>query len=282
MYSFQKCARTQKTILPKLLKQEKASNYMGLGRSIDSQLGNRMQSIIFYLARLKYGDAKIPNAVLLQVDEDKRTIQVKSYYVKLSDYEKAIKKSKGVFKQNAYRQYIYIEHTDKETVEPEIIKDLNLIDTSRKLHLKDIETFTDVDSKCIQLITDHKKCKTEIDLLIYESDRIRTFEIKLGGGLDTKNAPANIREVEELKKLLLFSQKNNSYFATCYSNGSGALSQSFSSESEYLTQDDKLLKNQEFWDIVLPSNMTYEEFIKKYTSAFKKSKINKLIKELAK
>lgn len=268
---------------PFLVVDQNISNYMGLGRSVDSQLGNRLQSIIFYLARLKYGDKHIPNSVVLFVDRENKIIEVKSFYVKLSDYEKAIKNDNGVFKQNAYRQYLYIATLGDNAIENTIIKDLKLKDEAGKyLNSIVIGTFENVNKKSLEYVIKHKKKKTEIDLLIFEKNKIQTFEIKLSGGLDTKNAPANIREVEELKKLFLFSKHNYSYFATCYSNGSGALSQSFSSESRILSFEDKLLKNHEFWDVVLPSNMSYSEFIDKYKTAFEQSGINVLIKELSK
>lgn len=117
---------------PFLVVDQNISNYMGLGRSVDSQLGNRLQSIIFYLARLKYGDKHIPNSVVLFVDRENKIIEVKSFYVKLSDYEKAIKKDNGVFKQNAYRQYLYIATLGDNAIENTIIKDLKLKDEAGK------------------------------------------------------------------------------------------------------------------------------------------------------
>ena len=53
---------------PFLLFQTKEINkYMALSRSVDSQLGNRMQRIIFYIARMRYGEECVPNIVEINI-----------------------------------------------------------------------------------------------------------------------------------------------------------------------------------------------------------------------
>ena len=65
-----------------LISDETMKKYMALGRSVDSQLGNRMQRIIFYVARMRYGILNVPNIVSIDIsNEVKRNIKVTVYSV---------------------------------------------------------------------------------------------------------------------------------------------------------------------------------------------------------
>ena len=43
--------------------------YMALGRSVDSQLGNRLQRIIFFIARMRYKTEHVPNVVEINITD---------------------------------------------------------------------------------------------------------------------------------------------------------------------------------------------------------------------
>lgn len=88
---------------PFLIIDEKINKCMGLGRSTDSQLGNRMQSIVFYAARLKYGDEVVPNIVSITFDENTNEVKCTCYYIPLSKYDSAFHKESGRIKQQAYK-----------------------------------------------------------------------------------------------------------------------------------------------------------------------------------
>ena len=264
---------------PFLIVDEQINNCMGLGRSIDSQLGNRMQNIVFYAARLKYEDCIVPNVVSITFDEDLHKVICTCYYVPLSQYDVAFCKEKGRIKQSAYKQTVFVN------------KDITLETVAKKIGLKDnsigdiqhYEQVFDVsDEEKFAYLREYKtKSKTEIDLLLFQST-VETFEIKLGGGLDTKNAPANIKEISDLKQLFAFTGNNHTYFATCYGTGSEAVARSFDNGKKPFDQNDKILQNTKFWDLVLPPEVTYEQFIDIYQVAFKKAGINKMLKTLVK
>ena len=262
---------------PFLIIDEKINKCMGLGRSTDSQLGNRMQSIVFYAARLKYGDNVVPNVVSITLDENTNKVICTCYYIPLSKYDITFHKVNGRIKQQAYKQIVFV---NKDITIQTVSKKLAVVDNAQK-NIKRYEISFEVKEKekFEYLKKYQKKEKIEIDLLLFKSI-IETFEIKLGGGLDTKNAPANIKEISELKELFAFSNSNHTYFATCYGNGSEAVSKSFDNSQKPFDQNDKILKNTMFWDLVLPKEVPYEEFINLYKTSFKKAGINKALKLL--
>lgn len=56
--------------------------YMALGRSVDSQLGNRLQRIIFFIARMRYKTEHVPNVVEINItDRTARNIECVLYSV---------------------------------------------------------------------------------------------------------------------------------------------------------------------------------------------------------
>ena len=263
---------------PFLIIDEKINKCMGLGRSTDSQLGNRMQNIVFYAARLKYGDEVVPNVVSITFDESANEIKCTCYYIPLSKYDVAFHKESGRIKQQAYKQTVFV---NKEITIQTVSKKLGLVDNAQKNIEKYVKTFEVKEKETFEYLKEFKeKNRIEIDLLLFKSV-IETFEIKLGGGLDTKNAPANIKEISKLKELFAFSNSNHTYFATCYGNGSDAVDKSFNNSQKPFDENDKILKNKVFWDLVLPSEVPYEEFINIYKSAFEKSGIEKTLKRLS-
>ena len=76
-YKGNQLARTKN---PFLCFSDGVDKFLGLGRSIDSQLGSRMQNIIFYLSRLRYGDDCVPNIVVVNADIAILQVSLKLYY----------------------------------------------------------------------------------------------------------------------------------------------------------------------------------------------------------
>ena len=123
---------------PFLIIDEKINKCMGLGRSTDSQLGNRMQNIVFYAARLKYGDEVVPNVVSITFDESANEIKCTCYYIPLSKYDVAFHKESGRIKQQAYKQTVFV---NKEITIQTVSKKLGLVDNAQKNIKKYVKTF---------------------------------------------------------------------------------------------------------------------------------------------
>ena len=140
--------------------------------------------------------------------------------------------------------------------------------------------------------------------LIYLSEEgiIFIFEIKMSGGLDTKNRESNAVEVLRNEKLFSFfgADKVKSYFAACYNNAGGDDGSSevknekgvlfrgksspeapmFNIVNSNLEMSNKIIVGSVFWEKVLPKGLQYSNFLNAYKRAFKKSKIEEKIIEL--
>ena len=227
--------------------------YMALGRSFDSQLGNRLQRIAMYGARLRYGKENVPNYIFLKSDVNNGKI---IYWTYSFDDEMDIinfnnddnedeSDSLGI---NVYKTQTYYTAKDKKDCVRQImnktlkdklckiIKEKYNIDkfnnkenkAIRDDYLKEFEigilnSIIEHEEEVVELerhdeITKHVKKVKPVDLMFFnDSNEIFLFEIKAGGDLDSKNCEKNADEVNEDRDIFSFI-KVNSYFATCYNN----------------------------------------------------------------
>ena len=97
----------------------------------------------------------------------------------------------------------------------------------------------------------------EVDLIIFypEDESYSLFEIKVGGNLDSSNAPKNIEKM--LKIYSCLGQENAKlYFATLYhKDGEG---NTWKGSVKTHVAEDCILIGKEFWDIIL-KDITFEE-----------------------
>ena len=247
-----------------LFNDENAKRYMGMGRSIDSQLGTRLENIAFFLAREKYSFKCVPNIVNLIIKNKELTVQTLSYPIK-----------------NGFSQYIYMGEQDLCNLLPKKIKDKECEICEYEFNL---DANLDIDAAFNKMTNTNNKTKTRIpvDLLFFQlkTDKknkkqteivsVNAYEIKAGGVLDTKNAEANAREVNNLNSLLSFVEKCNCKFATCYDgNGNGEPVDSLLSN----LSRDKIVIAKEFWSEILPDYFDYNSFIETYKKAFDDAKV---------
>ena len=253
-----------------------AQKYMALGRSIDAQLGNRIQRIIFYIARMKYGMEHTPNIVEINIiDHAARNIECVLYSV---SFDLALPEQNKDF--NPYRQYIYV---DKHSTESEIKKTLKIRKNSNSLNVERY-LFDGVSNDLINHLLNpkiHAK-KLPVDLLFFDCppnilDGSNSFEIKMGGNLDTKNSESNANEVRRLSNLFEFLTNNHAFFATCYGECSAAVRR----EVEAILGNRAICNNRAFWNKIIPSEtFTYEDFIGIYTEAFRNTGLERQLDAL--
>ena len=253
-----------------VFKNSNAEKFMGLGRSIDSQLGNRIQNIIYYLSRIRYGKENVPNIVNILCNKSSNKVTLETFYIKGD-----IKKNNYYANTNPCKQIICIN------------EEINIYEAKRRMRIK---KSVNISVKKNQIEYDHvaeyiiddiltlKPKKIPVDLLIIseKNDGIKTFEIKMSGNLDTKNAESNAREVERLYKLFSFTKDNASYFATCYGECSDAVK---TEVSKHLSKN-SILNTEDFWDMILPvgdEEISKDDFIELYSKAFIKSGIEKVV-----
>ncbi|HFI0599931.1 TPA: hypothetical protein ACGO28_001331 [Streptococcus suis] len=250
------------------------SKYMGLGRSFDSKLGNEIQKIAMRLARVKYNDINVPNIILINTEngETDRSFSLNLYVIKDNFQQRVYYNIKPIdFSQ-------YYDH-NKIVNQKSIVFTLPKSDTNDVLkHLNKI--------KVTQQEPRISKYKNILVDLLYIEDiddttktRITTFELKSGGNLDTKNSSANVKEVQLLKDIFKFFPSNDSFFATTYNNaGEGSPSGSVFAELERNNLEPKV--GVDFWNMILPEELSYESFIEQYKQKFIESRIEAKFKRL--
>lgn len=210
-------------------------NYMGMGRSFDSQLGNRLQNIAFKLCCLD--ESKIaPNHFVFNICDDR--LYVSTIY------------------DNKCKQFISI--TDNE-YEMEYVFHVPITE-DQKEYLLSLNSLYKAKNGVIGI---------PVDLIYFDkSDEcFYAFELKAGGNLDTKNADANFNEVIRLMRILEPFEDSMSYFATCYNN-MGECANPQGSIFEKLNEE-QLLIGSKFWNKVLPSEIFYIRFIEIYQYIFR-------------
>ncbi|MCI8336797.1 MAG: hypothetical protein HFI72_06540 [Peptococcaceae bacterium] len=256
--------------------------YMGLGRSVDSQLGNRLQRIICYIARTRYSEIMVPNIVSLSLGDD-QSINCVLYSVSVSIDESA--KKKGF---DPYRQEIRVNLDDEKDVK----KFLHISSKCEGGIIKKAYTISKIDEKSFndvkELVEEIKKSKSKkmiVDLLCFqEKDKelkgVQAYEIKMGGNLDTKNAKSNAKEVATLDRLFSFIEVHQAYFATCYGTCSSAVKTEIEKEVESVT----ILNGRAFWAKIIPDmedTYNYDTFLKCFDKAFKESGLEKELERLS-
>lgn len=251
-----------------------AQKYMALGRSIDSQLGNRMQRIIFFFARMRYGTQHVPNIVEINItDCTARNIECVLYSVNCD--LPITEQNKGF---NPYNQYVYI---NKNSTEKKIKSVLKIKTRSTALN-KFIYVFNGVSQEVLDFLVEKNNEVLPVDLLFFncpttELNGAAAFEIKMGGNLDTKNAKSNAEEVKSLSDLFGFLTDHSAYFATCYGECSAAVR----SDLEAILGNDAICNNRTFWDKIIPSgDFTYEDFIEVYAEAFRATHLEETLGNL--
>ena len=245
-----------------------AKKYMGLGRSIDSQLGTRLQKIAFFLARRKYGEKNVPNIILLSDHGNDINITTISYSLSLgmtqkvffSNDEPLSKVSKAVLHQYEKNANSIIRADYVISTTPTVINQIKGEFEKR----------------------DEKKNGIPLDLFYYVNntnnpniiEKIYCYEVKAGGNLDTKNAPSNAAEVKSNEKIFSFCSNTFSKFATCYDGkGDGTPDGSIGNE----LRPDQIVIGENFWNEVLESGVSYNDFVDLYKEAYEAAEVEKII-----
>lgn len=250
-----------------IFSDKNAKKYMGLGRSFDSQLGTRLQKIAFFAARKKYGMQNVPNVITLHNEGNDIRVSAISYPF-----------------SNGMSQKVYWTDSPAECLLNKKTKELFEKGSQNVLkHSFQVKS----DNATIEKIKKEfkKRDKNEngipIDLFIYElSDErkitVHAYELKAGGNLDTKNAPSNANEVQSLQTIFSFCDVNLSKFATCYDGkGNGKPDGAI---GKYLDVE-QILIGEKFWNEILETGVSYDDFIELYKEAYKLAEVEKIIIE---
>lgn len=259
-----------------VFEDESIPKYMALGRSLDAQLGNRIQRMLFRITRMRYGTLHVPNLVAIDItDASRRAITCRLYSVPFD-----LPTSEQNTKFDPYQQKVCIGF-DRDTKH---VKRLLKVKASSDSLLTAAFRFENIPEAAFQFLTAHKQKTIPVDLLFFDSpagvlDGGNAFEVKMGGNLDTKNAKSNAGEVKDLSILFSFLPHSKAWFATCY----GVCSSAVVAEMEAAVGKGHILNNRTFWDQIIPegeNRFTYDDFIAAFRQAFVASGLETKMKRL--
>ena len=246
---------------PFSLFEGREEKYMAVGRSLDSQLGTRLQKIAFYCARYTYGFVNVPNIVVMDENTEGLTVETLSYPV-----------------ENGMTQCLYWGGRAEDRLSVSCRRSLSA--SPERLDGK-VYRFggAEIQEKIqeIKEIIHGQGGKMPMDLFYLDPDEnAHTYEIKAGGNLDTKNKVENRNEVMRLEKVFSMFGNNVSKFATCYNNR-GEGSDPDGAIFGLLDGAHKVV-GRHFWEEVLPlAEVSYDEFIALYADAFVKARVRDII-----
>ncbi len=117
-----------------------------------------------------------------------------------------------------------------------------------------------------------------VDLAFYDGEIWNVMELKAGGDLDSSNAPSN---VEKLLTIYVDMGVENckAYFATLY-NKNGEGNTWTGSVKKHLNYPSMFLIGARFWERILPTGISYNEFTKIYREALEEIDLNKRINDM--
>lgn len=225
--------------------------------SFESKCGFAIEACAKRIARLKFGEENVPNIINplgLTHNLDEKNI-IGQVIVSNIDLENGDLRGKI----SAFRANNIAKGGGKTRVESGVNQESikQLLEISK-------EYTTD---------TIHVK---PVDLAFFNGTDWIVMELKAGGDLDSSNAPSN---VEKLLTIYSGLQVENSkaYFATLY-NKDGEGNTWKGAVKKHMAFPEMFLIGKDFWNTILPDNISYEDFEIIYKESLEQIDLNKHIK----
>lgn len=117
-----------------------------------------------------------------------------------------------------------------------------------------------------------------VDLAFYDGKNWVVMELKAGGDLDSSNAPANVEKLLTIYAGLNVSNAE-AYFATLY-NKNGEGNTWTGAVKKHMAFPEMFLIGKDFWNKILPNDVSYEEFTLLYREALEELDLNSRINEM--
>lgn len=117
-----------------------------------------------------------------------------------------------------------------------------------------------------------------VDLAFFDGTNWNIMELKAGGELDSSNAPSNVEKLLTIY-VDMGIQNCNPYFATFYNkNGEGRTWTG--SVKKHLNYPSMFLIGSRFWERILPSEVTFNNFTEIYREALEEINLNNRINNI--
>jgi len=230
--------------------------------SFESKSGNMFQTIARNIAKIKYGEENVPLVIQGLGVDNAEVLEFKKRYkgneqiiltkVDQSNCQRFITNFKEEHKANGRGK-----NRNSPTLNHITLKEIN------KEQFRLTKTMT----------------SKPVDLAIFNPNDKNYYimEIKAGGDLDSSNAPGNV--IKMLTEYAILGKDNvKLYFATLYNkNGEG---NNWTGYVKKYLSNEMLLIGKDFWAIVLPEDITFEDLGIIYNEATKEVGINQKINNL--
>lgn len=230
--------------------------------SFESKSGNALENCAKAIARLRYGPDPVPAIIqgLGATEND-----VKSHLASTADKQIILTRTE-ISKVTSHVNSVLSKHR-------------------KKGRGKSRNTATGIDQQILQNeILSHAYLestvleKKPVDLFIRVSETdCLCMEVKLGGGLDSSNGPAQLAKFLTICALTGTSGLQG-YFATIYNkDGEG---KPFTGTVRSYLADDMILAGSHFWTKILPETVSFDDFVRLYHQALSYVGMNEAIKEM--
>ena len=117
-----------------------------------------------------------------------------------------------------------------------------------------------------------------VDLAFFDGTNWNVCELKAGGDLDSSNAPSNVEKLLNIYVDMAISNCN-AYFATLY-NKDGEGNTWKGAVKKHMHYPSMFLIGADFWNKILPNEISFNDFTEIYASALEKLDLNKHINEM--
>ena len=232
--------------------------------SYESKSGNMFQRIATNVAKIKYGEENVPMVIKGRGVSDQEFKDFQQSYngqAQIVISKVSLRDCQGFISN--FREQNKAQGSGRNRIEPTINQT-----TINKINKEDFRMIDGINTKPIDLIFFNSEDKTYY-----------MMEIKAGGGLDSSNAPANVSKMLT-EYALLGKQNAKLFFSTLYNfNGEGNV---WTGQVKKYLSNEMLLIGKDFWKIVLPKEISFEEFEKIYHNVTKELGVNEKITNLIK
>lgn len=241
---------------------EEMTAHMVFVSSFESKSGNAIQECARQITILRYGEENVPKVVNLSgqsINEEnfsnqfKEQVLVSSVNMENEELQGKIQSFMTLNQANGKGNNRIECKTNQQSIQT---------------LLNGIEQYQDGNLHC-----------KPVDLAFYDENKVlHLLEIKAGGDLDSSNAPGNAR-----KMLTIYAGANHIdtklYFATIYNkNGEGKNWSGII--KKYLAFPDMFLIGSEFWNKILPEEISFEDFKEIYHDALKSINLNARLRHM--
>lgn len=228
--------------------------------SFESKSGFAIETCAKRIARLRFGDENVPMIVNPNNLVHNLTPNLDKGQIVITNVDTNNGNLRGEI--SAYRANNVAEGRGNSRMESSVTQDnikRDLLPLSQKYKTNDIHT-------------------KPVDLAFFDGENWNICELKAGGDLDSSNAPSNVEKLLNIY-VDMGIENCNAYFATLY-NKDGEGNTWKGAVKKHLHYPSMFLIGSNFWNKILPAEITFDEFTHIYREALEEINLNGRINDM--